>query len=496
VSQTPLRDLELLIRASHPLVLLDTEEEDRARAFLDHAVDHLGLPTFRWNAAMGLKRLGEAQPVYGTQRLDGCLDHIASSGATRVLYHLEGAVELFDDPDRTAKLVGLCDQLAPLHSTLLMSGAASALPARIQRRATRVTLEPPSDQEYYRFINGILGELRKRQPVRMDLDAEQAAKLVASVRGLTLFEVRKIVTQAILRDGQLGPHDLEFVLDAKRDVVQQSGVLEYYAAEQGLDDIAGLSRLKHWLSRRAPVFDDPSRAEAFGLSAPRGLLLLGVQGCGKSMCAKAVARAFSLPLLRLDPSRLYNKYLGESERNLRKAIAVAERLSPVVLWIDEIEKVLGPSKGEDTGASQRIFGSFLTWLGEKRAGVFVIATANDITSLPPELLRKGRFDEIFFVDLPSHEVRAEILALHLAKRKRDPGAFDLDALAALTEGFSGAELEQVVVAALYAAFADGTELDEAHLRDEIAMTQPLSVTMSEPILALRSWAKGRTVPAD
>jgi len=214
------------------------------------------------------------------------------------------------------------------------------------------------------------------------------------------------------------------------------------------------------------------------------------------MCAKAVAKAWDLPLIRLDPARLYNKYLGESERNLKKAFELSERLAPIVLWIDEIEKVLGPSRGEDSGASQRIFGSFLTWLSEKRSSVFLIATSNDVTGLPPELLRKGRFDEIFFVDLPSDQVRAEILALHLARRKRDPAQFELATLAELTDGFSGAELEQVVVAALYAAFGQGEVLTSQHLMQEIALTRPLSVTMAEPVAELRRWAKGRVTPAD
>jgi SpoVK/Ycf46/Vps4 family AAA+-type ATPase len=434
--------------------------------------------------------------VYGTQKLDACLDHIASSTAEHVLYELHGGNDLFHDPDRAAKLLGVCEHLARVHSTLLICGPESLLPEQIRRRGSRVTLTPPSDQEYYRLINTILAEVRKRHPVSMELDSTQSHRLVLSLRGLSFREARRIISKAILRDGKLGAEDLTYVLAAKQDIVEQSGVLEYVAAEEKLENIAGLARLKHWLTLRAPVFQDPVGAEEFGLSPPRGLLLLGVQGCGKSMCAKAVAKAWDLPLLRLDPARLYNKYLGESERNLQKAFELAERLSPVVLWIDEIEKVLGPSRGEDSGASQRIFGSFLTWLSEKRSTVFLIATSNDVTGLPPELLRKGRFDEIFFVDLPQTEVRAEIVALHLARRKRDPAHFDLPGLAQLTEGFSGAELEQVVVAALYAAFGRGEELTSQHLIEEIALTRPLSVTMAEPVAALRRWAQGRVTPAD
>lgn len=496
MQESPLRDLKLLIRASHPLILLDTDEDDRARALVSHVVDEMALPHFRWNAATGLRRTTEAQPVYGTQKLEACLDHIASSNAGGFLYELDASSELFHDPDRAAKLLGLCEHLLQVRSTLLISGLATLLPEYVRRRGTRIALTPPTDQEYYRFVNAILADLRKLQPVSMELDADQAHRLVSSLHGLSFFEVRKILSKAILRDGKLGPDDLTYVLEQKRDIVEQSGVLEYVTAEEKLEDIAGLNRLKHWLTLRAPVFQDPEGAEEYGLSPPRGLLLLGVQGCGKSMCAKAVAKAWSLPLLRLDPARLYNKYLGESERNLQRAFELAERLSPVVLWIDEIEKVLGPSRGEDTGASQRIFGSFLTWLSEKKSSVFLIATSNDITGLPPELLRKGRFDEIFFVDLPTETVRSEILSVHLMRRKRDPSHFDLPLLSELTDGFSGAELEQVVVAAMYAAFGRGEELTTEHLTEEIALTRPLSVTMSEPIAALKAWAKGRVTPAD
>jgi SpoVK/Ycf46/Vps4 family AAA+-type ATPase len=404
---------------------------------------------------------------------------------------------LFGDADRAAKLVGLADPLARAGSSLVLSGHAADLPPSIQRHASIVALEPPSEHEYYQFVNAVLSDLRERVPVRMEMSPDEAAALIAHLKGLTLFEVRKIITHAILRDGRLAKDDLEFVLRHKQSIVEQSGVLEYFAAERGLEDIAGLSQLKRWLKQRSAVFEDPARAQQFGLEAPKGLLLVGVQGCGKSLCAKATARAWGLPLLRLDPGRLYTKYLGESEQNFRKAIKLAERLAPIVLWIDELEKAFGSAgRADDGGASQRLFGTFLTWLQEKRASVFVVATSNDITGLPPELLRKGRFDEIFFVDLPDEAGRAQILALHLRRRQRDPQQFDLTALAQSSEGFSGAELEQVVVAALYHAFSEGCELAERHVRHEIARTHPLSVTLAEPIATLRHWARGRTVPAD
>ena len=495
MTASPRTDVELLIRARHPLIALDSDEDERASALVADAAERLGLARFRWTASQGLRREGEPQPVYGTGKLDASLDHVAASSLRNAIYHFEGAVPLLTDPERIAKLLALADPLAKLGSALVLTGKLDELPEYASRRIARVRLEPPSDQELHQLVNGILAEVRQRMTVHMKLDQVEAAALLSHLRGLSLHEARKLVTAAIVRDGKLDKDDLTFVQRGKRELVQKSGVLTYFAAEQTLEQVAGLAQLKRWLALRAPVFHEPARAAEFGLTPPRGLLLLGVQGCGKSLCAKAIASAWSLPLLRLDPSRLYDKYLGESEKNLRRAIELAERLAPIVLWIDELEKVFGGNKQDDTGASQRILGALLTWLQEKRESVFVVATSNDVTDLPPELLRKGRFDEIFFIDLPDLASRADILRLCLSQRRRDPAQFALAEIARQSEGFSGAELEQVVVAALYTAYGERAPLEDRHLLEEVARTRPLSVTMAEPIAALRSWASNRTVRA-
>jgi SpoVK/Ycf46/Vps4 family AAA+-type ATPase len=241
---------------------------------------------------------------------------------------------------------------------------------------------------------------------------------------------------------------------------------------------------------------DPQRATQFGLTFPRGVLLIGVPGCGKSLCAKAVAMEWQLPLLRLDPSTLYNKYIGETEKNFKRAMDTAERIAPVVLWIDELEKAFAAGGSEDGGVSQRVLGTFLSWMQERTGDVFVVATANDVSRLPPEFLRKGRFDEIFFVDLPTAESRRAILEIHLKKRGKTPGAFDLDQVVSVTEQFSGAELEQVVVAALYTVFAAKQELSTEALLAEVRATRPLALTMGEKVSALREWARERTVTAN
>ncbi len=277
--------------------------------------------------------------------------------------------------------------------------------------------------------------------------------------------------------------------------VGQEGILEFIEAPVDLSEIGGLARLKAWLEQRRGALS--KEGVEFGLVPPRGVLMLGVQGAGKSLCAKAIASAWRRPLLRLDAGSLYDRYVGESERNLRATLRQAEMMAPIILWIDEIEKAFAGAAGASTdgGLSRRLFGTLLTWMQDHEAPVFIVATANDIEALPPELLRKGRFDEIFFVDLPDESVRAEIFAIHLRRRGRDASAFDVASLARASEGFSGAEIEQAVLGGLHAAFSAGEPLGTAHVMELVRTSPPLSVTMSEKIAHLRRWASTRCVPA-
>ncbi|MCI0568871.1 MAG: AAA family ATPase, partial [Acidobacteria bacterium] len=327
----------------------------------------------------------------------------------------------------------------------------------------------------------------------VQMKSEDFARLLSNLKGLTLLEAERILTKAIVEDGKLAPDDLLAVVEAKKAVVEREGVLEYFPAEEGMADIADLAGLKAWLSERRAILTDPSRAAGFGLAFPKGVLLLGVPGCGKSLCAKAVAREWGLPLLKLDPASLYNKYVGESEKNFKRAMSMAEKLAPTVLWIDELEKAFSSSgDAEDGGLSQRIFGTFLSWLQDRKGDVFVVATANDVSILPPEFLRKGRFDEIFFVDLPDAEARRALFSIHLKKRGKDPKLYDLPRLVEATEGFGGSEVEQAIVAGLYTAFSGHRELSTETLLLEIARTKPMAQTMGEKIQWLRDWAKERT----
>jgi len=489
-----IRDLEVLIKAHHPLILIDTIEDDRVGTLFEYLADRLGLPMYTWVAHRGLTCAG-GPPLTGTDAADKMLDFVAQNEA-EALYHLRGFTPAFTDPPLVARLKELYKRLFQHRGALIITGVDAHPPPDLEALFTVVDLEPPSSHAYYQFVSAVLRDLRKRMDVKVELSGEDVAVLLSHLRGLTFFEVKKIVTQTVIEDGKLARDDIEAVLEAKKRAIQRSGVLDYYPADESLADLAGLANLKGWLRKRKNAFVNPEEAKRFGLSAPKGLLLLGVQGCGKSMCAKAVAAEWQLPLIRLDPSSLYNKFVGESEKNLKRAIKTAEQMAPIVLWIDEIEKAFGSGgDSSDSGTSSRIFGTFLTWLNDKKESVFVIATANDISRLPPELLRKGRFDEIFFVDLPDVAVRKEIFAVHLKRRDRPVDGFDLDALAEASDGFSGAEIEQVVLSALYSAFAEGTDLSDELLLAEIHSTRPLSVTMGEKIAELRSWASDRAVPA-
>ena len=331
----------------------------------------------------------------------------------------------------------------------------------------------------------------------MSLTPADQDRLLANLQGLTLAESEKLLTRLIVEDGRLDADDITRVAEAKRELVERDGLLEYQPTKQSLDEIADLVHLKEWLEKRRLFMEDPRRAADFGLEFPRGILLVGVPGCGKSLCAKAVAAAWGLPLVRLDPGALYDKYIGETEQNFRRAVTSADRLAPLVLWIDEIEKAFAAGGGdEDGGTSQRVLGTFLSWLQERRGDVFVVATANDVQRLPAELLRKGRFDETFFVDLPDETTRIAILDIHLRKRKQKPEDFDLALLAREGEGHSGAELEQIVVSALYTAFSAKAQLTTDLLLDELRQMPPIASIARERIAFLRQWAGDRTVPAN
>jgi hypothetical protein len=490
-------ELELLIRSKYTLILLDTSEPERADQALALIASRLSLHFFSWSRSRGLRRGIQPSDPFIQQTEDPARALATVSGEGGGVFHFRGLGAYLEDPVVSSHVLDVVAHFAARRGALVVSGHGIHLPDALRPHAVSVRLPMPGFNEHRQQLERLIREHSLRMPLRVELTQEDRVRLVNNLVGLSLTEGEKVVTRLIMEDAALSAADVPRVAVAKRQVVEQDGLLEYHPAEEALNEVAGLHGLKRWLARRRAVVHDPQRAEAFGLGFPRGMLLLGVPGCGKSLCAKAVASEWGLPLLKLDPANLYDKYIGDSEKNFKRAMQTAERMAPIVLWIDELEKAFASSGGdEDGGVSRRVFGTFLSWLQERKGDVFVTATSNDIARLPPEFIRKGRFDEVFFVDLPHPEARAEIFRIHLRKRKQDPAAFDVQALAAATDGFSGAEIEQVVVAALYAAFAAGTALDTGTLLLEAQATKPLSGTMRERIAELRAWAATRTVAAE
>jgi SpoVK/Ycf46/Vps4 family AAA+-type ATPase len=355
----------------------------------------------------------------------------------------------------------------------------------------------PTADELLPGVKDVLAEMNRTQQIPIALDIVGVSQLAQNLIGLPLEEAMRALRMCILVRRRVDTGLLDAVLDAKRDALRTDGLLETVRRDASFTDVAGLHRLREWIAKRKSALTPEGRR--FGLKPPKGILITGVQGCGKSLAARSVAGEWGYEMARLDAGALYDKFIGESEKKLQKALELAQKLSPMVLWIDEIEKAFasaGSSGDADAGLSQRLLATLLTWMQDRESGVFLAATSNNISALPPEMLRKGRFDEIFFVDLPSIEVRAALFSLHLKKRARDPASFDLQKLASASEGFSGAEIEQAIVAGLYTAFAQTQQLTTEILLTEVRGTRPLSVTRAEDIQAIRDWAKTRAVPAD
>ena len=489
-----LRELELLVKSRYGLIVLETLEAERAEGLMRLLASRLLMPLFFWSPSQGLRVEGGKEEIYASSTVKGALEHMQVS-QTPALYQMRGLEGFLDDPVVLDKLLDVARRYASMDGAVFVTGADVVLPHVLHPHSISVKVPAPSPKELRDLMGQLLRDVGKKTPIGFELLPEEMERLLRNLRGLTLVEAQKILTKAMLEDGKLAPGDLGRIVQAKKKIIEREGLLEYYPLEANHPTLAGLSGLKRWLSRRKKLLLEPQKAREFGLGFPRGVLLLGVPGTGKSLAAKTIAHEWGLPLLKMDTGSLYNKYIGESEKNFKRAMHLAEKMSPVVLWIDEIEKAFASGGDYDGGVSQRVLGSFLSWMQEHQGEVFVVATANDVQKLPAEMLRKGRFDELFFVDLPDGPTRKEILRVHLSKRYQNPAAFDLDALVAITEGFSGAELEQVIVSALYTAFAEERDLTNQMLLEEIAFTKPLSQTRAEHIEALREWARERTVSA-
>ena len=491
-----LQDLSSLVRSNTPLIVIETQDEARVVDLFRHVLANVWRALYRWSITEGLRRvdMDREDPPEGAPDITTTLLAMKSHDQ-RGIYLLLDVLPYLGYASTQRMLREILDRRGSLDHTVVLVGNKIELPPELEAMAVRFSLQLPDENALLKMVRDeALLYQKENGGRRVEVDKAVLAIIVRNLRGLSLSEARRIARHLIFRDGAIGESDLPELAKLKFELLNKSGHLHFEYDTARFSDVAGLARLKQWIGQRREVF--ASGEMPVGLDPPKGVLLLGVQGCGKSLAAKAVAGGFGVPLVRLDFGTLYNKYHGETEKNLRDALASAEQLAPCVLWIDELEKGLSSGSSEDGGVSRRVLGYFLTWMAERKSRVFLVATANAVQELPPELLRKGRFDEIFFVDLPSASARGEIFRLHLEKRKVDWSEFSLNTLAEASDGFSGAEIEQAIVSALYAAHAENALVDEARLVAELRGTRPLSVLMAEQVEGLREWARTRTVPAD
>lgn len=497
-----LQDLTALIRANTPLIVIETQDEGRVVELFRQALSQVWRALYRWSITEGLRRLDmdREDEAEGPPDASAALQAMKQA-EQRGIYLLLDFHPYLGYASSQRQLRDIVQRRHCQPHVVVVVGAKVELPPELEAIAVRFNPRLPDANALLKMVREeATGYARENGGRRVEADGEAVQQIVRNLQGLSLPDACRITRQLIYDDGALSAADLPQLSKLKFELLNRSGHLHYEYDTARFADVAGARRLKRWVEQRREVFVSGNAPP--GLDPPKGMLLLGVQGCGKSMLAKATAAGFGVPLLRLDFGTLYDKYHGETEKNLRSALASAEQLAPCVLWIDEIEKGLAGGSGEgDGGVSRRVLGYLLTWMAERGSQadpskVFLVATANQVQELPPELLRKGRFDEIFFVDLPDPDTRVELLHLHLARRKLTAEDFALPALAAASNGFSGAEIEQAIVAALYTAHAERKPLDTDLLMQEIRNSRPLSVIMAEQVSALRAWASERTVPAD
>jgi len=488
-------ELSLLINSRNPIITVETSEEQRFCVLVEQVAERLEVPLYTWSVTTGLARAGGAA-LYNSDQPEQALANIGTIHGDAI-FLLKDFARYCDNDRISRKMRDLADGFRTGKRSIVLLAASIALPPELSADVAAFQLGLPSAEELLSGIRRTLAEVSASQGVPNLLDSAGLGQLARNLTGLSEDEALRVLRQSVLARGKADSELLDDVLDAKRQALRADGLLETVKRDASFTDVVGLERLRDWVAKRKSAWTP--EGQRFGLVPPKGVLITGVQGCGKSLAARAVAGEWGYELVRLDAGALYDKFVGESEKRLRKALDLAQKLAPVVLWIDEIEKAFasaGSSGDADAGLSQRLLATLLTWMQDRESGVFLAATSNNITVLPPEMLRKGRFDEIFFVDLPTAQARAALFMLHLKKRGRNPSAFDVTKLAAATDGFSGAEIEQAIVAGLYTAFNQKQQLSTEILLAEIRATQPLSVTRAEEVAAVREWAKSRAVPAD
>ena len=490
------KEIEVLVRAKYPILYVVSWEERRVEQAVANVCKALNRTMYTWSVTQSMR-----PPVPRTSgpdrppTLPGELEALAlvHEAPEYTVFLLKDFHPYMRDNRVIRLLRDLSSRLRGKAQTIILLGPTLSLPTDLEKDVTVLDFPLPEGPEIEATLDKVIAAVKDNPNVDSSLDATKREQLVKSAQGLTLDEIESVFARTLVEKKKF---DLDVVLEEKKQIIRKSGLLEYYQADQSLKDVGGVDLLKKWLDKRTSSFTD--KARDFGLPAPKGILLIGVQGCGKSLIAKSVSAHWNLPLLKLDVGRIFGSLVGQSEENIRRAISVAESVAPCILWADELEKGFAGVSGSgvsDSGTTARVFSTFLTWMQEKTSPVFLVATANQVNALPPEMLRKGRFDEIFFVDLPGDNEREQIFSIHLSKRGRDVTKFDLKGLSKATDGFSGAEIEQVVVGALFVAFDAGREVTQDDMVSEAKAVVPLSVMMREEIDELRTWAQLRTRPA-
>ena len=493
-------ELSILIKAQYPLIYLVTPEEHRAEQAIARIarMETQHQQVFVWTMIQGMV---EYRSDNGERERDRTRNSTQAPQAAiqwmiqrkeAGLFIFKDLHDFITDPGVKRALRDAIASFKGTEKTMILMSPLQEIPIELEKEVVVLDFPLPDMAELNKVLSKHLEKTKTRRTT-----TEVREKLLKAALGLTKDEAEKVYRKAYVKAGRLTQDEVEIILSEKKQLIRRNGILEYIEEDETLDSIGGLDELKKWLRQRSNAFTE--RAREYGLPQPKGMLILGVPGCGKSLIAKTTSRLWGLPILRLDMGRVYDgSMVGRSEANLRNALKTAESISPAILFIDELDKSFAGGTGSsdsDGGTSSRIFGSFLTWMQEKTSPVFVMATANRIERLPGEFLRKGRFDEIFFVDLPTPQEREEIFRIHLSKRRDDITRFDLPQLATMSDGFSGAELEQAIIAAMYEAFAQDREFVQLDIIAAIKATLPLSRTMTEQVTALREWARQRARPA-
>ena len=484
-------ELETLIRARYPIIYVVSWEEKRVEEALRTITKARNKKMYQWTVTQGMV-LNPLNRDEATRDPLAALDFVMES-RDQAVFLLKDFHPFLNDTSLVRRLRDLTYALKTSYKTLILLSPVLKLPPELEKEITVVDYALPSLEDLGRLLDSIIESVRANPQVQTQMTTEEREQVLQAALGLTATEAENVFAKSLVERRRF---DTDVILSEKEQIIRKSAILEYYRTSDAFADVGGLDLLKDWMDKRTVAFTE--KARDYGLPAPKGILILGVQGCGKSLSSKAIASLWKLPLLRMDVGKIFGGIVGQSEENIRKAIRVAESTAPNIVWIDELEKGFSGTQSSgisDGGTTARVFGTFLAWLQDKTAPCFVVATANDVSALPPELLRKGRFDEIFFVDLPDEPEREEIFNIHLKKRRRDPANFDLKALAKATNGYSGAEIEQAIIAAMYDAFNQDRDILTDDILKAAKQSIPLSETMKEKIDILRFWAETRARPA-